>query len=120
MPVPRDVLDEQQDPALPPLQQVYSSPSSPSEGFTVTLYLNTLKPLSEPKWCRTGLIDEWLTDALGVVKTADEDVSSWKGKIEIMDPESVSGTRGCLELTCSPLRCRLFLSSGVRLQQSGP
>lgn len=78
------------DAALPPLQQIFPpAAAQATQPFTVSLYLNKLKPLSEPKWCRTGLIDEWLEDTLGVSQTVQEQSSGWRGKIEIMDPDTV-------------------------------
>ena len=58
---------------------------------TFTVYLDREKPLSEPKWVRTGDIDEWLRGIYGHLKTHSEDGRAlWTGRIEVVDPDPVS------------------------------
>ena len=52
------------------------------------VYLDKDKPLSEPKWVKTGDIDEWLKNMFGQAK--NEGRASWNGKIEVVDPDPVS------------------------------
>ncbi|KAK4689649.1 hypothetical protein P7C73_g442, partial [Tremellales sp. Uapishka_1] len=90
--VTREILDETWTDAemtIPPFHK------APTEGVTVTVYLNKKKPLSEPKWCRTNQADEWLLEQFGNSKASSE--TGWKGKLEIMDPDPPPTLQSILE-----------------------
>jgi 20S proteasome subunit alpha 6 len=59
---------------------------------TMIVHLNRDRPLSEPKWVKTGDVQEWLKSLLGrmfwVAGDAAED--GWEKKIEVKDPDPVS------------------------------
>lgn len=83
------------DPLLPPLHQLFSSSTdgievqSPlkKEEITLVANLDRSNPLTEARWVKTGDIEGWITQlSLGSTKG---DVSSWKGKIRVVDPDPV-------------------------------
>jgi len=53
----------------------------------MALSLDKEKPLSEPKWVKTGDIEDWLKALFGPVKSESQQVASWSGKIIIADPD---------------------------------
>ncbi|KAK1227430.1 hypothetical protein PQX77_009577 [Marasmius sp. AFHP31] len=70
------------DPVLPP----FALATSPT--VTLVAYLDIGKPLSEPKWLKTGDIQDWLRSMLG--KTPPSSVAAgngWEKKITVMDPD---------------------------------
>ena len=72
--------------------------------FDVTLqvHLDTERPLSEPRWARTGDIQEWLKSLFGGRFWVAGDASSrWESKIEVVDPDPV-----CSPFTNSPSASR--------------
>jgi len=73
--------------SVPPVHRYFPRDGS-SEALTIAVYLNKVRPLSEPKWCRTNGADEWLIEQFGGKKAANGE--GWKGKLEIMDPDPVS------------------------------
>ncbi len=73
------------DITIPPFYQAL--PSTLPDNFIITVYLNKKRPLSEPKWCRTNMADDWLFEQFGM-RRASSDVG-WRGKLEIMDPDPV-------------------------------
>jgi hypothetical protein len=57
----------------------------------LTAYLDRLKPLSEPKWVRTGDIEEWLSAVFDSRTNKGSDAREvWSGKIKVTDPDPVS------------------------------
>ncbi len=57
----------------------------------LTAYLDRIKPLSEPKWVRTGDIEEWLSAVFNSRATKGPEAREvWSGKIEVTDPDPVS------------------------------
>ena len=72
---------------VPPMHKLTSTDTA--EPLVLTVYLNKKKPLSEPKWCRTNSADDWLIEQFGSRKAGSE--TGWKGKLEIVDPDPVSG-----------------------------
>lgn len=52
----------------------------------LTAYLDRNKPLSEPKWVRTGDVEDLL---LSVFAKNMEARSAWASKVEIVDPDPV-------------------------------
>ncbi|KAL0574319.1 hypothetical protein V5O48_007630 [Marasmius crinis-equi] len=67
------------DPVLPPFALATSA--------TVTLiaYLDTGKPLSEPKWLKTGDVQDWLRSMFG--KSGAVSGNGWERKITVVDPD---------------------------------
>ena len=55
----------------------------------MVLYLDKEKPLSEPKWVKTGDIEDWLRSMFGQAKSDAQNHASWSGKIIIADPDPV-------------------------------
>ncbi|GLB33500.1 hypothetical protein LshimejAT787_0103840 [Lyophyllum shimeji] len=78
------VSDESEsDPTLPPFSKV-SIPST----LTLIVYLDTARPLSEPKWAKSGDIQEWLKSMFGrMFWVAGEAAEGWEKKIQVLDPD---------------------------------
>lgn len=80
------------DPTIPPFLKYFT----PLDGLSpvkirMTLYLDKEKPLSEPKWVKTGDIEDWLKSIFGSIKMEDSKAhATWNGKITIADPDPVS------------------------------
>ncbi|THV05428.1 hypothetical protein K435DRAFT_647479 [Dendrothele bispora CBS 962.96] len=71
------------DPTLPP----FVTASLP---LTVTLvgYLDTERPLSEPRWVKTGDISDWLRSIFGrMFWVAGDAAEGWEKKISVIDPD---------------------------------
>ncbi|KAG6378411.1 hypothetical protein JVT61DRAFT_12666 [Boletus reticuloceps] len=52
------------------------------------VYLDKERPLSEPKWVKTGDVQEWLKSMFGrMFWVAGEAVDGWEKKIEVADPD---------------------------------
>lgn len=73
------------DPTIPPFTK-FPRPHT----ITVVGYFDTTKPLSEPRWVRTGDIPEWLRSMFGRPVTEGE---GWEKKIIVSDPDPVSPLR---------------------------
>jgi hypothetical protein len=100
-----DVLDD----SVPPLSKA-DVPSS----TTLVIHLDTERPLSEPKWVKTGDVQEWIKGMLGRMFWASGDAADgWEQRIEVADPDPVR--RGTV-----PILDRLLTVSSSSLQQSGP
>ena len=57
---------------------------------TLSLYLDTERPLSEPKWAKTGDVQEWLRSMFGrMFWVAGEAAEGWEKKIHVVDPDPV-------------------------------
>lgn len=73
------------DSTVPPFSQV-SIPSS----LKLLVYLDTARPLSEPKWAKTGDIQEWLKSMFGRMFWVTGDAAEgWEKKIHVVDPDPV-------------------------------
>jgi len=73
------------DPTLPPFFKV-SIPSA----ITLRVYLDTARPLSEPKWAKSGDIQEWLKSMFGrMFWVAGDAAEGWEKKIHVVDPDPV-------------------------------
>lgn len=71
------------DPTVPPFAKL-SLPST----ITLTAYLDTSKPLSEPRWVKTGDTAEWLRSILGRMFWAAGDAAEgWEKRIVVDDPD---------------------------------
>jgi 20S proteasome subunit alpha 6 len=60
--------------------------------LTLMLFLDTKRPLSEPGWCKSGNVEDWLSREFGRASIP----SDWKSKIRVMDPDEVSYLAGFL------------------------
>jgi 20S proteasome subunit alpha 6 len=73
------------DPTLPPFPRA-SVPSS----LTMLVHLDTVRPLSEPKWAKSGDIQEWLKSMFGrMFWVAGDAAEGWEKKIQVVDPDPV-------------------------------
>ena len=53
---------------------------------TFKIFLDTHRPLSEPGWCKSGNVEDWLRQEFG----ASSLKGGWEHKIEVVDPDPVS------------------------------
>ncbi|KAF7313545.1 Proteasome endopeptidase complex [Mycena chlorophos] len=68
---------------FPPFSQ-----ATPPLPVTLFIYLDTVRPLSEPKWVKTGDIPEWLKSLFGrMFWFAGDAAESWEKKIVVSDPD---------------------------------
>lgn len=73
------------DPTVPPLWKA----KIPSE-VQLVLYLDKEKPLSEPRWVKTGDVQEWLRSMFGrMFWVAGDAADGWERRAEIVDPDPV-------------------------------
>lgn len=92
--IPASTCDK--DSTVPPLTKYLASNTATPDTVKIrlTLYLDKEKPLSEPKWVKTGDIEDWLKSIIGSGgKLEDKDGKehgTWSGKIIIADPDPVS------------------------------
>jgi hypothetical protein len=106
---PADEQDDtiERDTLLPPLHQLIIDATSPTadqgEGvtvvpsfepdrITVVANLDRANPLTEARWVKTGEIEQWILSlalANGSDVRKEEQLSAWRGKIEVVDPEPV-------------------------------
>jgi 20S proteasome subunit alpha 6 len=78
-------LASESDATIPP----FSKAGMPCD-VTLNVYLDTERPLSEPRWAKTGDIQEWLKSILGrMFWVAGDAAEGWEKKIEIVDPDPV-------------------------------
>jgi 20S proteasome subunit alpha 6 len=74
------------DPTVPP----FSKANVPSE-VTLLVHLDRARPLSEPKWVKSGDVQEWLKSMFGRMIWLPGDVAGgWEKKVEVVDPDPVS------------------------------
>lgn len=56
----------------------------------MNVYLDTERPLSEPKWAKTGDVQDWLKSMFGRMFWAAGDAADgWEKKIQVVDPDPV-------------------------------
>lgn len=57
-------------------------------------YLDKDRPLSEPRWVKTGDVQDWLKSMFGRMfwVAGDEAADGWEKKIEVVDPDPVRTT----------------------------
>lgn len=61
------------------------------------VYLDTARPLSEPKWAKTGDVQDWLKNMFGrmywvtggIIWVVDDTGEGWEKKIHVVDPDPV-------------------------------
>lgn len=67
----------------------FSKVSFPSK-IHLIVHLDTDRPLSEPKWVKSGDVQEWLKSMFGrMFWVAGEAADGWEKKIEVADPDPV-------------------------------
>lgn len=82
---PTDSTNES-DPTVPPLWRL-ALPAT----LELVVYLDTARPLSEPKWAKTGDVQEWLKSMFGrMFWVAGDAAEGWEKKIVVVDPDPVS------------------------------
>ncbi|KAF9008784.1 hypothetical protein BDQ17DRAFT_1421985 [Cyathus striatus] len=71
------------DVTVPP----FSKAAVPST-VTLLVHLETARPLSEPKWAKTGDVQEWLKSMFGRMFWVSGDAAEgWEKKIQVVDPD---------------------------------
>ncbi|KZT13151.1 uncharacterized protein LAESUDRAFT_639859 [Laetiporus sulphureus 93-53] len=71
------------DPTVPPFSKV----ALPSK-MTLIAYLDRDRPFSEPRWVKTGDVQEWLKSMFGrMFWVAGDAAEGWEKKIEVVDPD---------------------------------
>ncbi|KAH8996970.1 hypothetical protein EDB86DRAFT_2803849 [Lactarius hatsudake] len=70
------------DSTVPPFSKV----NVPSE-VTLLVYLDTERPLSEPKWVKSGDVHEWLKSMFGRMFWVTGDADGWEKKVQVVDPD---------------------------------
>ena len=53
----------------------------------MTIYLDKSKPMTEPRWVKTGDVEEWLRNTFGIFWVSGDD--GWEKRIEVVDPDPV-------------------------------
>ncbi|KZW03905.1 hypothetical protein EXIGLDRAFT_715940 [Exidia glandulosa HHB12029] len=79
------------DPLHPPLT-VLSAPEA-----SLVVYLDREKPLSAPKWVKSGDLQDWLRSVLGK-QAAVPGEDSWIGRIEVVDPDPPPNIHSVLDV----------------------
>ena len=73
------------DVTVPPLWKA----KIPSD-VQLVLYLDKEKPLSEPRWVKTGDVQEWLRSMFGrMFWVAGDAADGWEKRVEVVDPDPV-------------------------------
>lgn len=71
------------DPTVP----AFSTISLPAK-ITLTAHLDKERPLSEPRWVKSGDVQEWLRSMFGrMFWVAGDAAEGWEKKIEVADPD---------------------------------
>jgi len=71
------------DPTIP----AFSKVALPSK-ITLIAHLDRERPLSEPRWVKTGDVQEWLKSMFGrMFWVAGDAADGWERKIEVVDPD---------------------------------
>ncbi|KAF8974674.1 hypothetical protein BDZ97DRAFT_1911835 [Flammula alnicola] len=82
LPAPSDATIES-DPTVPPFWKL-TLPAT----LQLVVYLDTARPLSEPKWAKTGDIQDWLKSMFGrMFWVAGDAAEGWEKKIHVVDPD---------------------------------
>ncbi|KAJ3743368.1 hypothetical protein DFH05DRAFT_1617961 [Lentinula detonsa] len=83
LPFPEKTESDDLDPTLPPFPNDLTSTS-----LTLIAHLETKRPLSEPRWVRTGDIQDWLRSMFGrMFWVAGDAADGWEKKITVVDPD---------------------------------
>lgn len=68
-------------------------PTFSPDHITVVATMDRANPLTEARWVKTGEVEQWILSlalANGSDIKKEEQLSAWRGKIEVVDPEPVS------------------------------
>ncbi|KAJ3560027.1 hypothetical protein NP233_g11101 [Leucocoprinus birnbaumii] len=83
LPALLDSSNSSSDSTLPPFWKLVLPAT-----VTLYLYLDTDRPLSEPKWAKTGDVQEWLRSMFGrMFWVAGDAAEGWEKKIQVVDPD---------------------------------
>jgi len=87
--------------APPPVHRLGQTDEA-NEVVNLTAYLDRRRPLSEPKWVKTGQLDEWIQSISGssnavAARNSDPNLSTWDGKLEVVDPDAPPTINSVLE-----------------------
>ncbi|KAF5393885.1 hypothetical protein D9757_000284 [Collybiopsis confluens] len=86
LPLPGKDASDDSDLSIPPLTDTDGTLSSKT--VTLIAYLDTKRPLSEPRWLRTGDIHDWLKSMFGrMFWVAGDAAEGWEKKITVVDPD---------------------------------
>lgn len=88
------------DPTLPPFWKFTSLTKA-----SLFVYLDKERPLSEPKWAKTGDVQGWLKDMFGGRFWVAGDAVGWEKKIEVYTPDPVSACLSFLLLSLPNSAC---------------
>lgn len=82
--LPLEMLESvETDPTVP----AFSKISLPAK-ITLTAHLDKERPLSEPRWVKSGDVQEWLRSMFGrMFWVAGDAAEGWEKKIEVADPD---------------------------------
>jgi len=64
---------------------------------TLIVYLDKERPLSEPKWVKTGDVQDWLKDMFGRMFWVAGHAVGWEKKIEVVNPDPAPTIQNVLE-----------------------
>lgn len=74
--------------------------SAPADSLRLelTAYLDMDRPLTEPKWVKSGQVEDWIKGGAAVARAAaaaakgsgEPDDASWRMKLKVVDPDTVS------------------------------
>lgn len=114
-----DAEPSQIDALLPPIHQLIAAsdptsdeagesglsviPSYTKDQITIVAHLDKANPLTEARWVKTGEVEQWII-SLGLQHGHKDQLSEWKGKIVVADPDPVSTMAAycCSSATDSP------------------
>ncbi|KZT26886.1 hypothetical protein NEOLEDRAFT_1131354 [Neolentinus lepideus HHB14362 ss-1] len=83
LPLPSLSNSADSDATLPPFAKL----ALPTK-LTMVVYLDTERPLSEPKWVKSGDVQEWLKSMFGrMFWVAGDAADGWERRIEVVDPD---------------------------------
>lgn len=91
--LPLEILTETSaaDPTIPAFELATDATQT-----ILQLHLDKERPLSEPKWVKSGDVQEWLRSILGrMFWVAGDAADSWEKKIEVADPDPVCLCSAC-------------------------
>ncbi|KAH9912704.1 uncharacterized protein B0H18DRAFT_1052608 [Fomitopsis serialis] len=75
--------DVEADPTVPP----FSKAALPTK-VTLIVHLDRQRPLSEPRWVKSGDVHEWLKSMFGrMFWVAGDAAEGWEKKIQVVDPD---------------------------------
>lgn len=85
MPIAELSEASESDPTLPPFWK-----SEAGSKALVSVHLDKDRPLSEPRWVKTGDVHDWLKEMFGGRFWVAGEAVGWEKKIEVKYPDPVS------------------------------